>query len=222
MNCTLKEDLHMEFPGQGEFEGTSEEAWHERLADELYSDLPRFDEYFEGFPDTDNLSGDYFEEVRREYERRKRQRYHATQPPADPAHSSEYTSASKDAEFRRRHAEGLKQRGLLTPSSSTIVLSPSYEQYSNEWRAFLKSGGGRAIPWPPITVGDTEGLLRFVKQSLVHLRQLQVDWHPDRFFARLPPDTERTKGLVDRVTALSQFLNATVSELKHRVGQKTA
>lgn len=138
----------------------------------------------------------------------------SNQPPASTTHT---TASTRDDEFRRRHAEGLRNRGLTSSTSNLGVSVLSYEQYSERWQTFLRSGTSRDIPWPPIKVGDTEELLRFVGRSLLHLRQLQVDWHPDRFFARLPSHVKRTEELANRVTALSQFFNKAVVELRSYV-----
>ncbi|KAL5967328.1 NF-kappa-B inhibitor-like protein 1 [Taenia solium] len=171
------------------------------------------------FTDADASSGDFFEDIRKEYERKKSRCMHRPQPESNqPSASNTHTTTStRDDEFRRRHAEALRNRGLPSPVSNLDVSVLSYEQYSERWQTFLRSGTNRDIPWPPVKVGDTEELLRFAGRSLLHLRQLQVDWHPDRFFARLPSHVQRTEELANRVTALSQFFNKAVVELRSYV-----
>ncbi|VDK22563.1 unnamed protein product [Taenia asiatica] len=172
-----------------------------------------------GFTDADASSGDFFEDIRKEYERKKSRCMHRPQPESNQpsASNTHVTASTRDEEFRRRHAAALRNRGLASPVSNLGVTVLSYEQYSEQWQTFLRSGTNRDIPWPPVKVGDTEELLRFVGRSLLHLRQLQVDWHPDRFFARLPSHVQRTEELANRVTALSQFFNKAVVELRSYV-----
>ncbi|CDS40074.1 NF kappa B inhibitor protein 1 [Echinococcus multilocularis] len=223
MQCSLREDLCGKVrPLKRRCSNAiSEDAWQERLLDELNADFPRHEEYFQGFSDAGTSSGDFFEDIRKEYERKKQRYMYRLPPESDqPSASTAYTTASTRAdEFRRRHVEGLRKRGLVSPTSNLGVSILSYEQYSERWQAFLRSDTSWAIPWPPIKVGDMEALLRFVGCSLLHLRQLQVDWHPDRFFARLPPRVQRTEEMTSRVTALSQFFNKAVAELRRRVGK---
>lgn len=171
-----------------------------------------------GFADP-GTSSDFFENIYREYERKKRKHSFRTQTTPDKPSTSSFSSASAEADFRRRHAEGLRKRGLSSSTASSSTSLISYEQYTKQWQTFLQSCDSRAIPWPPVKVGDVENLLCFVGRNLVHLRQLQVDWHPDRFFARLPSTIPRTEAITSRVTALSQFFNAAVAELRTKGGR---
>ena len=174
--------------------------------------------FFLGFSDVSG-SRDYFEDIYTAYERKKReQTYSRTQARSEQPTTSSFASASAKAdEFRRRHAEGLKKLGLSSGISSSTPPTISYEQYTRQWQTFLQNGDSHCIPWPPIKIGDMEDLLRFVGRSLVHLRQLQVDWHPDRFFARLPSNVPRTEALTNKVTALSQFFNTAVADFRAKV-----
>lgn len=65
-------------------------------------------------------------------------------------------------------------------------------------------------------MGDIDDLMRFVGDNLVHLRQLQVDWHPDRFFGRLPASIQPTDAMRERVTSLSQFFNNAIKEFREK------
>ncbi|KAM7541468.1 hypothetical protein Aperf_G00000026890 [Anoplocephala perfoliata] len=222
MQCSLREDLTSEFSRQEESkndDNISEAAWQQHLLEELNDDIPQHEGYFEGFQDAGTASGDFFEDIRKEYERRRRKQTssefggQSTNRPSTSADAA--ATSAKAEEFRQKHAEGLRKRGLAMSSMSAFrAPSISYNQYSKQWKAFLHSGTSQEIPWPPIKVGDMDVLLRFVGESMVHLRQLQVDWHPDRFFARLPSSIQPTDEMRKRVTALSQFLNNAVMEFR--------
>ncbi|VDM31345.1 unnamed protein product [Hydatigera taeniaeformis] len=221
MQCSLKDDLFGKVapPKRRYNDAISEDAWRERLLDEVSADFPRHEEYFQGFSDTGTSSGDFFEDIGKEYEQKKRRCvYISRSESSQPSASTTYKKAStSDEEFRHRHAEELRKLGLVSPTSKSDVSVIPYEQYSERWQTFLRSGTNGTIPWPPLKVGDMEELLRFVGRSLLHLRQLQVDWHPDRFFSRLPSGVQRTEDLANRVTALSQFFNKAIAELRSYV-----
>ncbi|VDL58235.1 unnamed protein product [Hymenolepis diminuta] len=177
--------------------------------------------FVSAFDDPGTSSGDFFEEIRKQYERRRREQTRSrfteeVSRPSTSAGASAAEAARKADEFRRKHAEGLRKRGIAFSLPVNHTTSPSYEQYSKQWHTFLQSGESRAIPWPPIKVGDKDDLMRFVGENMIHLRQLQVDWHPDRFFARLPSSIQRTDSMRERVTALSQFFNNAVIEFREK------
>ncbi|VDO10230.1 unnamed protein product [Rodentolepis nana] len=177
--------------------------------------------YVLGFVDPGTSSGDFFDEIRKQYERKCREqtRRKLTEEASRPSTSARINAdeaARKADEFRRKHAEGLRRRGIAFSLPINHTTSPSYEHYSKQWRTFLQSGESGAIPWPPVKVGDMDDLARFVGKNMVHLRQLQVDWHPDRFFARLPPSIQRTDAMREQVTALSQFFNAAILEFREK------
>ncbi len=168
-----------------------------------------------GFADGGEPSGDFFEDIRKEYEQQRRRQHQAARDYEERARANDTPPQPKVDDFHRRHSDGLRKRGIF----STVAAAPvpaSYERYAKELQTFLKDGAGRGIPWPPVTPGDMDGLLRFVGHNLSHLRQLQVDWHPDRFLRRIPSRIEQTSQIVDRVTKLSQFFNTAVAELRSR------
>nr|CDS32731.2 hypothetical transcript [Hymenolepis microstoma] len=223
MQCSLREDLTL---GPTRQEGgrndaaISEDAWQQRLLEELNADIPHNENYFESFSDP-GTSRDFFDEIRKEYERKCREqtRSKLTEGAGRPSTSARISAAEaarRADEFQRKHAEGLRKRGIAFSVPINHTTSPSYEHYSKQWYTFLQSGESRAIPWPPVKVGDMDDLARFVGKNMVHLRQLQVDWHPDRFFARLPPSIQRTDAMRERVTALSQFFNAAIVEFREK------
>ncbi|KAL5111915.1 Serine/threonine-protein phosphatase 6 catalytic subunit [Taenia crassiceps] len=164
MQCSLRGDLFGKIrpPKRRCNDAISEDAWQERLLDELSADFPRHEEYFQGFSDAGASSGDFFEDIRKEYERKKSRCMHRAQPKSNqPSANTTHTTASmRDDEFRRRHAEGLRSRNLASPTSNLGVSVLSYEWYSEQWQKFLRSGTSQDIPWPPVKVGDTEELLR--------------------------------------------------------------
>ncbi|VDK87202.1 unnamed protein product [Dibothriocephalus latus] len=184
---------------------------------------------FLGFAEVDDEGEDPFDAIRAEYESRY------SRPTVNTHHRLSATSSAANVErerrqFFQRHAEGLRKRGFLfTP---TPPRKSQLSDFLSQWQAFLADQEPLTlcnlshIPWLPVPEGDVPDLLRFVGHNFASLRQLQVDWHPDRFFSRLAlrlTSEEVRQALTDRVNATSQLLNEGIAELRRlRVDTKTA
>nr|VZI48111.1 unnamed protein product [Spirometra erinaceieuropaei] len=180
-----------------------------------------------GFVETDT-SEDPFETIRIEYERRHRRPTVNTRQ--TPTTSSAASVEQERQQFFQRHAEGLRKRGFLFTAAP--ARKSQLSEFLSQWQAFLSDhepltlGNLSHIPWLPVAEGDVPGLLRFVGHNFASLRQLQVDWHPDRFFSRLAPrlaSEDVRRALTGRVNAISQLLNEGVAELRrHKADTQTA
>nr|VZI37100.1 unnamed protein product [Spirometra erinaceieuropaei] len=207
--------------------GTSNVEWNQRLLDELRFSQTSHEDYFSGFVETDT-SEDPFETIRIEYERRHRRPTVNTRQ--TPTTSSAASVEQERQQFFQRHAEGLRKRGFLFTAAP--ARKSQLSEFLSQWQAFLSDhepltlGNLSHIPWLPVAEGDVPGLLRFVGHNFASLRQLQVDWHPDRFFSRLAPrlaSEDVRRALTGRVNAISQLLNEGVAELRrHKADTQTA
>lgn len=63
-----------------------------------------------------------------------------------------------------------------------------------------------------------QAVLQFVHHQLDELRQLQIQWHPDRFASRMSQrlHPEIKDSVMRKVNAISQLLNASMDALRTR------
>ncbi|CAH8504754.1 unnamed protein product [Schistosoma intercalatum] len=199
-------------------------------SDEANNSSNEWEDYFSGYSDKPYKS--HLDSIREEFEYRNRTTGVPHKPPK--CQQSE-KKESKYSEFYGNFeaAEELSAARLLKHNSRPHFVENSYETYLKKWKQFLNSDQStlvnyKDIPWPPFcTVNQInslesthiESILEFVQYSSQSLRQLQVDWHPDKFSGRFGTrfKSESVKiNVMKRVVSISQLLNKATDYLRKK------
>ncbi|CAH8516328.1 unnamed protein product [Schistosoma rodhaini] len=199
-------------------------------SDEANNSSNEWEDYFSGFSDERYIS--HLDSIREEFEHRKRT---TSVPHKPPKYQQPQNKESKYTEFYGTFeaAEELSAARLLKQNSRQHLVENSYETYLEKWKQFLNSDQSTLlnyndILWPPFcTVTQInssesthiESILEFVQYSSQSLRQLQVDWHPDkfsgRFGTRFKSESVKIK-VMKRVVNISQLLNKATDYLRNK------
>ncbi|TNN17937.1 NF kappa B inhibitor 1 [Schistosoma japonicum] len=206
--------------------------------DEMYSFLSdsddtnnHWEDYFTGFPDKPFKS--HLDSIGEEFEHRNRTTNLPHKPPKLQQPESE--KRSKHAGFPEMFGadEGLLTGRLVKHDFNDHLDENSYETYQVKWKRFLDSDENivlnyRDVLWPPFCARDQtnslesshiENILKFVQYSTQSLRQLQIDWHPDKFSGRFGTrfKSEAVKNKVmKRVVNISQLINKATDYLRKK------
>ncbi|CAL8080785.1 unnamed protein product [Calicophoron daubneyi] len=215
-----------EDPSEEFFAGVSDGHWGGDSMDS--DDAYAWEDYFCDFSTEEYRS--HLDTISEEYEHRRQARY---EPPrkAPKADSLPSSSQRNSQEFHARHAAALRRKLGEQPNTN---ISVTFEAYRMKWKEFLEASSPitevNDVPWPPFcgrfASSDRhhtaelriETVLKFVHYSASDLRQLQIDWHPDRFFAKLSTrifDSIK-ETLLTRVNAISQLLNTSTDTLRRK------
>ncbi|CAH8841991.1 unnamed protein product [Trichobilharzia szidati] len=207
--------------------------------DEMYSFLSDSDEanyssnewedYFSGFADRPFRS--HLDSIREEYERRNR----PTGIPNVPKSRKNSNTETNPPGFYDHLGSNneLPSRKIINQDLGSKTINISYEEYLEKWKEFINSDENKIlnyhdILWPPFSrvieinsleSSHIEDILTFVHHSSQALRQLQVDWHPDKFSGRFGTrfKSERVKNRVmKRVVNISQLLNKATDYLRNK------
>ncbi|KAK4469501.1 hypothetical protein MN116_007047 [Schistosoma mekongi] len=218
------------------FKGTGD------IDDNMYSFLSdsddtnnHWEDYFTGFSDKPFKS--HLDSIREEFEHRNRTTNLSHKPPK--LRQPESGKRSKYSEFPESFGtdEGLLTGRLAKHGCNDHLDENSYETYQVKWKQFLNSDANvvlnyRDVLWPPFCAGDQtnslesshiENILKFVQYSTQSLRQLQIDWHPDKFAGRFGTrfKSEAVKNKVmERVVNISQCINKATDYLRNKEESK--
>ncbi|CAH8611603.1 unnamed protein product [Dicrocoelium dendriticum] len=170
----------------------------------------------------------HLDSIREEYE--TKQRSFADPPRSFPKPKRPSPTLEPNRmNFFQRHKVAMAARQVRKP----VV---DFQAFDSQWKEFSSQTGPidtlDAIPWPPFcgkhlscdrsssAALRIELVLRFVDNSTQSLRQLQVRWHPDRFFSkfgsRISPNI--MSKVSSNVVAVSQLLNAATEFLRQNQG----
>ncbi|CAH8478115.1 unnamed protein product [Schistosoma turkestanicum] len=199
-------------------------------SDEANNSSNEWEDYFSGFSDKPFKS--HLDSIKEEFEHRNRTTGVSHKPPKLQQPESQKSKYSESYETLGA-GEGLSAARSIKHNSKQNLLENSYETYLKKWKQFLSSNlstllNYNDIPWPPFcTVNQTnsieslhiENILKFVQYSSQSLRQLQIDWHPDKFSARFGTrfKSESVKiRVMKRVVNISQLLNKATDCLRNK------
>ncbi|KAF8562769.1 hypothetical protein P879_11854, partial [Paragonimus westermani] len=180
--------------------------------------------FFLGF--THRTCKSHLDSIREEYEQRHRRGF-VTQPRAK---NSPPVCRLESKSFYERHVEALSRRTSQPPATTLKAFRTAWDEFSKEKTIISLMS---SIPWPPFCdkIESTtqcssadlriEAVLKFVDYSVRSLRQLQIEWHPDRFSARFSSrlSTEIKDFVLPKVLAISQLLNSALEMLRRRNSQ---
>lgn len=177
-------------------------------------------------------SRSHLDTIREEYERRQRSALPSRVRNLEQGGCADSVDRER-TDFLRRHQEALGRRGEKSAMEEPTTISLG--AFKQQWSLFLSNSAEipslHAIPWPPFCgpMGTTEdrmknaelriqAVLQFVHHQLDELRQLQIQWHPDRFASRMSQrlHPEIKDSVMRKVNAISQLLNASMDALRTR------
>ncbi|KAF6775271.1 hypothetical protein AHF37_05432 [Paragonimus kellicotti] len=207
-------------------DGSPWSSWHEDAYESTASHEQNYDweDYFSGF--NHRTCKSHLDSIREEYEQRHRSGFVTQSKPKDPPPTCKLESKS----FYERHVEALSRR-TSQPSTTTLkAFRTAWDEFSKQKTIISHMS---SIPWPPFCdkIESTnqcssadlriEAVLKFVDHSVQSLRQLQIEWHPDRFSARFSSrlSVEMKDVVLPKVLAISQLLNSSLETLRRRNSQ---
>ncbi|TPP66811.1 hypothetical protein FGIG_03871 [Fasciola gigantica] len=235
INTSTKHDFSARLyatPDQNEYDSSAEHWYGDEEDPHLGGNTYDWEEYFADFTYTEPRS--HLDTVREEYERRQRSELSSRARDPQPGRSAESIDRERD-DFLRRHQEALSKRGKANMQESNMTTS--LEAFKQQWSLFLSHSSEiqslSTIPWPPFCgfMGYTEdrtktaerriqAVLQFVRHQLNELRQLQIQWHPDRFASRVAQrlHPQIRESVLQKVNAISQLLNTSMDTLRTKDG----
>ncbi|CAH8491672.1 unnamed protein product [Heterobilharzia americana] len=195
-------------------------------SDEANYSSNEWEDYFSGFSDRSYKS--HLDSIRDEYEYRNRTiGFSKKTKLKQPTNKLKTEQSHHFSSINELSNEKLFNHKL----NNNFIINNSYKVYLKKWKEFINSDqtiilNYNDILWPPfIKVNEMnllestiiDNILRFVEYSTKSLRQLQVDWHPDKFAGRFGKrfKSEHVKNRVmKRVLYISQLLNKATDYLR--------
>ncbi|KAF7258161.1 hypothetical protein EG68_04490 [Paragonimus skrjabini miyazakii] len=201
-------------------------SWHEDAYESTagHEHNYEWEDYFSGF--NHRTCKSHLDSIREEYEQRHRSSF-VTQ---SKTKNSPPVCRLESKSFYERHVEALSRRTDQIPATTLEAFRTAWDQFSKEKTIISLMS---SIPWPPLCdkIESTnqcssadlriEAVLKFVDYSIPSLRQLQIEWHPDRFSARFSSrlSVEMKDVVLPKVLAISQLLNSALEILRRRSSQ---
>ncbi|KAF5403417.1 Ankyrin repeat protein [Paragonimus heterotremus] len=221
----LPADSYLQHPSPQVHDESLWSSWHEDAYESTASHEHNYEweDYFSGF--NHRTCKSHLDSIREEYEQRHRSSFVAQSKPKNPP-----VSNLESKNFYERHVEALSRRTNQLPTTTLKAFRTTWDEFSKEKAVISRMS---SIPWPPFCekIESTnqcssadlriEAVLKFVNYSIPSLRQLQIEWHPDRFSARFSSrlSVEIRDLVLPKVLAISQLLNSALEILRRRSSQ---